>query len=69
MKASFQVITDEEWKPIERAGHDFALTRNGHGTGFWDRGLGTLGDLLTERAKAFGEQNAFVDDDGKFQVG
>lgn len=22
---------------IEQAGHDFWLTRNGHGTGFWDR--------------------------------
>ncbi len=24
----------------EMAGHDFWLTRNGHGAGFWDRGLG-----------------------------
>lgn len=35
-------------------GHDFILTRNGHGTGFWDRGLGELGDTLTKWAKTFG---------------
>ena len=31
-----------------RAGHDFWLTRNGHGAGFWDRGLGEVGDALSE---------------------
>lgn len=35
-------------------GHDFILTRNGHGTGFWDRGLGEIGDTLTKWAKTFG---------------
>jgi len=29
------------------AGHDFFLTRNGHGSGFWDRGLGEVGARLT----------------------
>lgn len=29
-------------------GHDFYLTREGHGAGFWDRGLGELGDYLTK---------------------
>jgi len=37
------------------SGHDFWLTRNGHGTGFWDRELGALGGLLTKAAEAFGE--------------
>ena len=23
---------------VEQSGHDFWLTRNGHGAGFWDRG-------------------------------
>jgi hypothetical protein len=32
-------------------GHDFYLTREGHGAGFWDRGLGELGDYLTKIAK------------------
>src|SRR5258707_18221 len=31
-----------------RAGHDFWLTRNGHGAGFWDRGLGEVGRRLTD---------------------
>ena len=29
-----------------RAGNDYWYTRNGHGTGFWDRGLGEAGDKL-----------------------
>lgn len=29
------------------AGHDFWLTRAGHGVGFWDRGLGDLGKQLS----------------------
>lgn len=34
----------------ERAGNDFWYTRNGHGTGFWDRHLGPVGDDLTKAA-------------------
>lgn len=40
--------------PWENLGHDFALTRNHHGSGFWDRGLGDLGDKLTDAAHAEG---------------
>lgn len=41
-----------------RAGHDFWLTRNGHGAGFWDGDWEhPTGDILTEAAKAFGEYN------------
>lgn len=47
-----------------QAGHDFWLTRNGHGAGFWDRGLGALGERLTKASKAFGEVNLYVGDDG-----
>ena len=36
-------------------GHDFWLTRNGHGCGFWDRGLGEPCDDLTRVAHEFGE--------------
>jgi hypothetical protein len=49
--------------PEARAGHDFWLTRRGHGTGFWDRGLGKLGDRLSEAAKVYG------DDDYPFDCG
>lgn len=38
-------------------GHDFHLTRDYHGPGFWDRGYGEAGDLLTERAEEFGESS------------
>tara|TARA_Y100001938_G_C7944816_1_gene356213 strand:+ start:375 stop:779 length:405 start_codon:yes stop_codon:yes gene_type:complete len=50
------------------AGHDFWLTRNGHGTGFWDRGFGELGDRLSEASKAFGEAHLYVGDDGKLYL-
>lgn len=36
-----------------QAGHDFWLTRNGHGAGFWDRDLGETGDKLTEISKEY----------------
>jgi hypothetical protein len=49
----------------EQAGHDFYLTRNHHGAGFWDRGLGEVGDRLTEACKPYGTQGLYVGDDGK----
>lgn len=51
-----------------QAGHDFWLTRNGHGAGFWDRGLGDIGDVLTKHAKAYGSQDLYVGDDGFLYV-
>jgi hypothetical protein len=48
----------------EQCGHDFWLTRNGHGAGFWDRGYGERGDRLTEACKKFGEKDLYVGDDG-----
>lgn len=46
------------------AGHDFWLTRNHHGAGFWD-GDWEDGDALTEAAHAFGSVDLYVSDDGK----
>ncbi len=46
----------------EQVGHDFWLTRNGHGAGFWDRGLGEVGKKLTEICKEFKELNVFGDE-------
>lgn len=46
------------------AGHDFYLTRNGHGAGFWDRGLGSAGDVLSDAARACGETHEFIAEDG-----
>lgn len=49
----------------EQVGHDFWLTRNRHGTGFWDRGLGELGRELTDLAHPYGEAHLYVGDDGQ----
>lgn len=49
----------------KRAGHNFWLTRNGHGAGFWDEGLGKLGDELTRDAKSFGSYDLYIGDNGK----
>ncbi len=40
-------------------GHDLALTRNHHGAGFWDRGLGDAGDVLTAWAESLGTLHVF----------
>ena len=61
----------------ERFGHDFWLTRNGHGAGYWDRqeldalievnGVTsdlTLAKALTDLAQAAGACELYVGDDG-----
>lgn len=45
-------------------GHNFLLTRNGHGAGFWDRGWGELGERLSAAARVYGTMGAYVGDDG-----
>jgi len=58
----------------EQFGHDFWLTRNGHGAGFWDRYYGDtdprtlIGDQLTRLSKPYGESDLYVGDDGKLYV-
>jgi hypothetical protein len=48
-----------------QVGHDLWLTRNRHGAGFWDRGLGEVGERLTKAAHDLGEAYVFVNgDDG-----
>lgn len=49
----------------ESAGMDFWYSRNGHGVGFWDRGLGDVGDALHKAAQAFGGVDTGLGDDGK----
>lgn len=50
----------------EQAGHDFWLTREHHGAGFWDRGYpDNIGELLTNAAHSFGEFSLYIGDDGK----
>jgi hypothetical protein len=57
-------------------GHDFWLTRNGHGAGFWDGDYDWMlreyemdvGEKLTEIAKRFKECNLYPGDDGKIYI-
>jgi len=51
-----------EWEAAQ-AGHDFWLTRNGHGAGYFDRGIES-GDRLTIACAAFGGVDLYVGDDG-----
>lgn len=46
----------------EQNGHDFWLTRNHHGAGFWDRGYGEVGKRLTKASHVYGEVNVFGPD-------
>lgn len=54
---------------IGQMGHDFALTRNHHGFGFWDRGLGEVGERLTKAAHAYGAQHLMWDGDAIIVTG
>lgn len=48
----------------ERLGHDFWLTRNRHGAGFWDGPYDDAdGRALTEAAHVYGECYLYVADD------
>lgn len=52
---------------VERIAHDFWLTRNRHGAGFWDgKYTKKLGEELTEVAHEFGEVTIVVGDNGRF---
>lgn len=52
-----------DYGPWGHVGHDFWLTRNGHGAGFWDGDYsGDAGEILTEASEQFGEQDLYVHD-------
>lgn len=52
-----------------RAGHDFWLTRNHHGAGFWDGDWETeAGEKLTESARRFGEYDITASGEPDSQV-
>jgi hypothetical protein len=66
--ANFQDANREDLNAYHDAtgyigGVDLWLTRNRHGAGFWDRGLGDLGKRLTNAAR-LGEYDAYQGDDG-----
>ncbi|GBU16905.1 MULTISPECIES: hypothetical protein [Methylobacterium] len=50
----------------EQAGHDFWMTRNGHGVGFWDGDwIEPHANRLDNLSKRFGEFDLYRGDDGQ----
>ncbi len=65
LNKAYELYPENEWTKEEQAGHDFWLTRNGHGCGFWDRDIGEVGDILTEVCDKWGAFYLFVGDNGE----
>lgn len=68
--AAFYEEKKELWErgaSDEQAGHDFYLTRNGHGAGFWDRpelyGKESA-ELLSKASEVYGTQGLDHDENG-----
>lgn len=68
-EATWSANDDQDGLSDHRAGHDFWLTRNGHGTGFWDEDEVLLsaenGTLLSDESKEFGTFDLYVGGDGQ----
>lgn len=64
----FQELARGLYDDEGRAGHDFWLTRCGHGAGFWDGDYPEHGDKLTEISNTFGTLDVYVGDDGKLHL-
>jgi hypothetical protein len=64
--ASFYNAYHELWDDDSQAGHDFWLTRNRHGAGFWDGDYPEpQGKQLTNASHKYGEVDLYVGDDGE----
>lgn len=61
---------DAEIEDDALVGHCFWLSRNGHGSGFWDRDEipEPARTKLDKLAEAFGECNLYVGEDGRIYV-
>ena len=57
----------DDYSPEEMAGHDFFLTRNGHGCGFWETPdwPEESGNRLDKACDAFGGFDLYVGDNGR----
>ena len=62
--SDFQDCNGDITFETDHPGHDFWLTRNGHGAGFWDGDYPVHGDALTESSRAYGSVDLYVGDDG-----
>lgn len=59
----------EEHQSSDHIAHDFWLTRNHHGAGFWDGDYPkVMGEMLTAIAHKFGECDLYIGDDGKLYI-
>lgn len=66
--AAFIAKADLSDERFTQAGHDVWLTRNGHGSGFWDRPEiygEEKAQELTKLAESFGPVDLYVGDDGR----
>lgn len=63
---NFQLFNEEHFDGnYKQAGHDFALTRNRHGVGFWDGDWPEpAATLLTDASHAVGECKLYRGDNG-----
>lgn len=61
---SFAVTELRKMLPSQ-AGHNFYLSRNGHGAGFFDLGLGWAGTVLQDAAKVYGETCINIEFEGR----
>lgn len=60
---AYVALCDDE----KHAAHDFWLSRNGHGAGFFDGDYDGHENTLQSAAKTFGSVDLYVDDDGMIQ--
>lgn len=65
--AKFQAEQDLTGYPLNQAGHDFWLTRAGHGCGFWENDFGSANqcESLTRACERLGEFYLYPGDDGR----
>lgn len=61
-------VSDTYHVDYSQHGHDFWLTRNGHGAGFWDRGYGEVGDRLSKASKVYGSTYLYINDHNQICV-
>ena len=69
MKADCEKFQAENAQDIDgredQAGHDFLLTRNHYGCGYWDGDWPEAGDRLTKACQSYPEVSLYVGDDGR----
>ncbi len=76
VSAWFKYLEDEglydltrEYAGDDTIAHDFWLTRNGHGCGYFDGDYGdTLGDTLDKACESHKKQNVWINEDGTLEL-